>query len=207
MTAGQLTNGIADGALRFDGVDDYVNCGNSASLEPTKVTFSCWFRPLGPGSHNDFVWTFTKGRDSTGPSYGFQFSPNNQYIRSAMRISNSLRYGSVMPFQTNSPITHFTATYDGTNLITHRNGQLVTVSNHSGTISYNQSDRQLHLGANNVSPWNRRINGILDEVRICRTDRSSNWVWATYLNMASNNVFFTYGPVVKRTTGTLLYIR
>jgi archaellum component FlaG (FlaF/FlaG flagellin family) len=37
--------------------------------------------------------------------------------------------------------------------------------------------------------------GVLDEVRISNLPRSSNWVWAEYMNMGSNEVFNTYGAV------------
>ena len=37
------------------------------------------------------------------------------------------------------------------------------------------------------------MNGYMDEVRVSTVARSANWVWACYLNMASNGVFNTYG--------------
>lgn len=36
------------------------------------------------------------------------------------------------------------------------------------------------------------FNGIMDEVRISSTDRSADWVWACWLNQASNTVFCNY---------------
>jgi hypothetical protein len=47
---GTLTNGVGftedyGGSLIFDGVNDYVNCGNSSALNPSSsFTLSCWFK-------------------------------------------------------------------------------------------------------------------------------------------------------------------
>ncbi|MEM7394744.1 MAG: DUF2341 domain-containing protein, partial [Verrucomicrobiota bacterium] len=38
-------------------------------------------------------------------------------------------------------------------------------------------------------------NGLLDEVRISRVDRSASWIYATWLNMASNDLFVCNEPV------------
>jgi len=39
------------------------------------------------------------------------------------------------------------------------------------------------------------INGLLDESRIRAGNSSSNWVWASYMTVASNNVFQSYAPI------------
>jgi len=39
------------------------------------------------------------------------------------------------------------------------------------------------------------LDGVLDEVRISAVARSTNWAWATWMSVASNRVFSTYGPV------------
>jgi len=39
------------------------------------------------------------------------------------------------------------------------------------------------------------FDGSLDEVRISNVDRSANWIWAEWMNAASNATFSSYGPV------------
>jgi hypothetical protein len=39
---------------------------------------------------------------------------------------------------------------------------------------------------------NRYLEGILDEVRVSSSARSADWIWAEYMNMASNTVFNQY---------------
>ena len=41
----------------------------------------------------------------------------------------------------------------------------------------------------------RGIDGIVTEMRMSSKIMSTNWVWAEYMNMASNTVFNLYGPV------------
>jgi len=50
-----------------------------------------------------------------------------------------------------------------------------------------------------------RMVGALDEVRLASAARSSNWVWAAWMNQASNTVFATYGESILR--GTIVIIR
>jgi len=39
------------------------------------------------------------------------------------------------------------------------------------------------------------LHGMIDEVRISSVARSSNWIWACWLNMASNPLFNACGPI------------
>ena len=50
-------------------------------------------------------------------------------------------------------------------------------------------------------------NGRSDEVRISNNARSANWIWAEYMNMASNTVFNSYGAVSVKLAGTSCYFR
>jgi hypothetical protein len=49
----------------------------------------------------------------------------------------------------------------------------------------------------------RRFAGHLDELRLSNARRSSNWVWASYLTVASNSTFTTIGAVVSNTPPVL----
>jgi hypothetical protein len=49
--------------------------------------------------------------------------------------------------------------------------------------------------------------GVLDEIRVSNMARSSNWVWASYINQTSNNIFNSYGDVTKFLKGTVIIIR
>ncbi|MFO0826593.1 MAG: LamG domain-containing protein [Phycisphaerales bacterium] len=64
------TRGVAGAAIRLDGIDDYVNCGNGAVLNPAlEMSISAWFRGTQAfsGSGNDAI--VDKGYVSHRPPY------------------------------------------------------------------------------------------------------------------------------------------
>jgi len=61
----------------------------------------------------------------------------------------------------------------------------------SGTYSAAGAVTNICLGSAKVRTATRDIQSGMDEVRISTSARSSNWVWACWMNMASNNVFAT----------------
>ncbi len=56
-------------------------------------------------------------------------------------------------------------------------------------------------GNADAGPVSLGINAIIDEVRIEKVVRSTNWIWATYLTVASNTSFCAYGSVLADLAG------
>ena len=50
LTNGPTFNSANGGNIVFDGVDDFVNCGNSSLLQITAGTISAWVKTMSPGS-------------------------------------------------------------------------------------------------------------------------------------------------------------
>jgi len=50
----------------------------------------------------------------------------------------------------------------------------------------------LVIGQYGVAPWDWPTLGVVDEVRVAMAERSSNWVWASYVNAVSNDEFMSY---------------
>lgn len=59
---------------------------------------------------------------------------------------------------------------------------------------------QVLIGAESST---RSFNGVLDEFTIANVPRSSNWVWAAWMSVKSNNAFNVYSAVVASVTGSL----
>jgi hypothetical protein len=60
-TSALYTTGIIDGALTFNGITDYVNCGNDNSLDITdEITISAWVNPASFLVTSVHVWGHTK---------------------------------------------------------------------------------------------------------------------------------------------------
>lgn len=47
LYGGNWGDGVINGALEFNGVDNYVDCGDSNMLSPEKLTIALWLRPEG----------------------------------------------------------------------------------------------------------------------------------------------------------------
>ena len=78
------TNGNIDGALSFDGINDFVNCGNSSDLNFTdSFTISAWINPASYGQRG-FGRIVDKGSKTTGYSF---------YIRERTRSLAYVIYG------------------------------------------------------------------------------------------------------------------
>jgi hypothetical protein len=50
LTNGPTFNSSNGGTIVFDGVDDYINCGNSSNLQINQGTISAWVKTSSPGS-------------------------------------------------------------------------------------------------------------------------------------------------------------
>ena len=75
----------------------------------------------------------------------------------------------------------------------------------NGPIGAVDSNRTVFIGSFNDGQ--ARHVGLLDELRIDSLERSSNWIWATWFNAASNQTFTAFGPVTARLPGSILVIQ
>lgn len=89
--------------------------------------------------------------------------------------------------------SHLTLSMNGESFALSVNGQPAA----SGTVFNNNTYRLRSIGAYN---WYNGIQapayGAIDEVRISTVAYSTNWIWATYMNMASNVTFNGYDSVL-----------
>ena len=175
------TNGVIDGAGSFNGSSSYVYTPSAISL--TNLTFSGWI--------NGAVWV--------GGSHRMIISGNSQ--NTYMSIFNSKPFGKInnnnhFGVATLSTYTwyHVAMTFNDAadSFKLYLNGvQDLSEGDADSTIS-----EQMVIGAYKINDLTLNFNGGIDEARIENTTRSSNWVWATYQNIASNTVFQSYGSVI-----------
>jgi hypothetical protein len=135
---GELVNGVREssdnlGALVFDGVDDYIDCGNSSNLSITVGTVCAWFKkPHGSG----YKGLVDKGRDNYGAwSLNVDETANTATFKARISGNNivliaSSSYG-------NDIWNYVCGVYDGTNLSIYQNGTLSNSASYSGTIGTN----------------------------------------------------------------------
>jgi|GEM_PF-1466217 len=179
------TSGLIGHAQIFDGAGDYIDCGTPDNLDfSLPRTVSAWIRPDTLGIYSAVI---AKDSQRSGGSYSYMMCCHNDgtliaYDAAAWRSS------------ANAGITAgkwYLVTYvtkgDG-NILFYVNGKTAgsTGWSHSDTATHN-----VYIGSWYTGGYD--FIGAIDEASISTVTRSSNWVWATWFNQASNEYFCTYG--------------
>ena len=146
-------------ALTLDGIDDYVNFGNGASLNITdQVTVSAWIKPddAGNSEHNPYV---AKG----DTSYALKQNTSNIMeffiYDGAWYAANSQALGT----EFNGTWHHVAGTYDGVQAKLYIDGVLVGSILHKGDIDSVTYDVNIGRDSQNTD---RFYDGQIDDVRI-----------------------------------------
>lgn len=150
--------GWIDGALDFDGWNDYVNCGNDSSLRITsRITVAAWVktRDCGDNSHNPYV---IKGDHAYALQQGW-----NNYIEFFIYDGDWYAAMYHVTGSFNNVWHHLAGTYNGSQVKLYVDGVLRDTTNHTGSIANTAYNVQLGKCAEETD---RLYNGVLDDVRI-----------------------------------------
>ena len=154
----QTKEGI--GAGSFDGVDDYVDCGNDAILAPEKLTIEFWMYPKVVNATKYIICKAT----NTGHArdYTLMFGSNGKMNFWFGENSNSYVSLNSSAISANQWI-HIVVLRDGSNARFYLNG----VEDTSKAYSFTPTDKghTLKLGDLDANAA-RYFNGLIDEVRI-----------------------------------------
>jgi beta-galactosidase len=147
-------------ALSLDGTDDYVDCGNGASLNITDtITLSAWINPadVGNAEHNPYV---AKG----DTSYSLKHHTSN-YIQFVLYRGGTwyTANGPVLTSDVNGSWHHVAGTYDGTQMKFYMDGQLV--ASRLVTLTFDQVTYNVQIGHDSQNT-DRYYRGDIDDVRI-----------------------------------------
>jgi len=175
------TQGKVGGALSFDGVDDYVDCGNSDNLRMggSDFTVSLWFKLASIDLSQSLI---TKGRAFESPPYdnkgwAISFYNGNKHIyfdtyKAGLRqalISNKV-------FSLDGQWYYLTIVKSGTSAQLYLNGQLDKTGSAVDVVE--DSVYNVFIGRNGIA--NDFINGLIDEVRIYNRALSDAEIKALY---------------------------
>lgn len=154
-------------SLFFDGIDDYVDCGNSSTLTPSDaITISVWIKT----AENDKGQTILWRGDVWQNYYGIKLLEDNR-IRGTLFLDETTHIFSDTTIQSNVWY-HIAITYesneDGDNFNLFLNGQLESSLASSGTITWDSNpvligkypwlDPQIFSGyIRNIQIWNRAL--------------------------------------------------
>lgn len=184
--------GIVGHAARFDGVDDCIQVPSAPGLQVSKaISLSAWFQSdAWPAEHvlvrkeNDYR---LYDRDlGTGGPYAMTLK---------LKGAGDDEIGYPIANYVTGRWYYVTATYDrdqaGDNLRIYTDGRLAASKTSPMTI--NITGDPLFIGSKLGTGY--FFDGTIDEVRMSRVARSSNWVWACWMNQASNSAFAGYAMV------------
>jgi len=162
-------------ALDFDGTNDFVSIGTSATLRPTAaISVEAWVKPDAIGT-----WIAIIGNlyDSGASESGYGIITNGStgrvmfWVQTVGNPSNGYNnYPQIA--MSNNIWQHIAGTYDGTVLRLYINGVLVDSKNRTGNIDYSPSPLDCRIGQYYDNNEEIEFNGRIDEVRIWNTART-----------------------------------
>jgi hypothetical protein len=188
VTAQGTAAGVVGGADSFNGTSDYVSLSEMGTN--ARVTVECWvFLNATPGGGD--IGLVSSDPWSAGITH-FKTSSNLQ-LKAAINGAGTVNSANNLLSVSNWCYAAYTVAGGGaTDFKTWFNAALVG----SATGSTNNILTDVNLARENGG---RYLNARLDEVRISSVARSSNWLWATYQNIASNAAFASYSAVFSPT--------
>jgi hypothetical protein len=199
----QSAVGTIDGADNFDGINDYIDCGNGYNLDiHDKITVSIWAKNDTSGTTNRRI--LSKHGVGTG-NYGWMLVRVNDYIHWSISTTGTDWYEgktTVGSFPLNTWI-YITATYDGSYLRVFINGVENPGQNLplavSGTIHVAPASTQ--IGRDGNTGDSSVFDGILDEARISTVIRNASWIRTEYYNQHTPSSFYSIGDEEEQVSG------
>ena len=162
-------------ALRFDGVNDYVDCGNDPSLNITdEITIEAWVDTslsyqyiVGKYEEAAFLQYWGYGLFVDGGHAEFRIGTTHLYynVKSTKLINDSNWH-------------HIVGVYDKMNLIIYVDGQQTAGGHYSGDIS--PASSSFKIGKCQMGFSERFFNGVIDEVRVYNRALSQEEIKAHY---------------------------
>jgi len=177
--------GMCDGADRFDGVDDYIDCGNDASLNfADALTVEAWVRL---DAKTDDSRVVLKYNGDAGWILWYDVGEDCWTVGAR---DGDIGYGK---FTQSSPVIgdwyHVVGVYDGSEVSIFVDGVLGAVQESLSSMS--ASPDNLFIGKEFVQGF---MDGVVDEVRVSSIARNISWIQTQYYNQYNTSDFYDIGP-------------
>jgi sugar lactone lactonase YvrE len=167
----------AGNALSFDGINDYVNLGNSTALKPENaLTYEMWvYHSNWPACDSNIISNTQAG--------GYAFVATPDYFKVETSVNGSYQYANFNKTLTGSGWHHFALTFDGRYLKSFLDGEQKAESDlgASYTLTYHASNSTIIGGeaGTGSAPTGRYFDGKIDELRIWNTARTASQIRST----------------------------
>lgn len=183
---GTLENGVAwdNGGLKFDGADDYVDCGDNANAATIETTIEVWIKPYG-FLHYPRIVTKTEGDvSSTWEGYGLLISAADNSIYASFGMDGGTNAKTTTPNNTVeiNKYQHFVAVYNDTTkkCTLYKNGEYISGQTQTTGVG-NRTNTSNHLffgiNYNKNTDW---FNGTIRSVNIYNQAKSAEEVAWSY---------------------------
>ena len=171
-------------SILFDGNDDYINCGNDSSLQPTgAITLSAWAK-LTASSYSDYKSLITQDHPAYAGLYngyqlrwGIHTSLLQPYLNFTLCDNNTpAAYAISGLFAPSTPLNtwhHICGIWDGATMELFFDGVSMGTLAFSGTITYNTAIDTL-IGRQRIGFYH---SGNIDEVSIFNSAKSIGDIW------------------------------
>ncbi len=163
-----------------------ISCGTHTGLNVGFGTWEAWVRPSSLAGYQTII---AKGYSS---AWWFGLYQNTGRIQVWAGGGQRQSAGAI----TAGRWSHIAATWDGANILYYINGRYDSYSAQPGPARTNSA--VCHIGTEfstgTGGPLDYYFGGQLDELRISAVPRASNWVYACWLNAASNAAFTSWSP-------------
>lgn len=190
MTTSDQVPGQVDGALDFDGVNDYVGAGSGSSLDNIKpLVVSAWIYPRTSGEAQNGVIVSKNGWELRLSGTTILFL--GDYTTTDLKVQS--KYSAY----TLNTWSHIVLTWDGST--TASNGHIfingievssyISLQDAVGTMS--DAAENLLIGNNKYTSYT--FDGLIDEARVSNTARTAGWITTEYNNQSSVGTFMTIG--------------
>jgi autotransporter-associated beta strand protein len=194
----QAVPGMIGTGVQFDGLDDLISFG-TIGRPFDNLTFSAWLKTS--NSHERDAQSTSGTAGTAGQKYAFDVEAGGSSSTSA---GLSVGTNGLSVYEHASTYMPALAVYSnmigsGWNFVT------VTYLNRQPRIYCNGSLASTGLTSPRTpvyapyriggQPSYGYFTGLMDEVRVSSVPRSANWIWAEYMNAASNSVFATVGAL------------
>ena len=192
--------GIAGGADNFNGSSNYVSLPDMGSS--AAVTVEAWVNLNGTPSGND-VGLVSSDPWSAGVTH-FKTSSTRNLNAQINGSGTVVSADGVLPVGAWAHVAYTVGGSGAADFSLYLNGALLATA--AGTansiltdvnLAREYNSRYLNARMDEVRMDEVRMDEVrMDEVRISSVARSSNWLWATWQNIASNRTFNSFSPVV-----------
>ena len=171
-------------SILLDGIDDYVICGNDASLQPSNFTICLWVKTDNNNSNRTFIHNGAADFGSSRMGFLVQQSFGNYYFRIGNGTANTTVFNGGLIVDT---WQFLTLSYDGVNMKSYLNAALQDTAAVSNiTYGTNATWNPFYIGR--TSGGSQYVSGNIDEVSLFNSELSASDITSIYNSGVPNDI-------------------